>query len=102
MECAKSSMIPLSNVDEQEVGLDPQYNEREEFEFSWNEKIFSAAEFKKYSDSQNCNTTIENEYHDEIKKLIASGTSSPSNRLFTYTSNDQLPRTVSCVFVLIK
>ncbi|XP_065214383.1 tectonic-like complex member MKS1 [Planococcus citri] len=94
LECVKSSMIPLSNVEEQEVGLDPQYNEREEFEFSWNEKIFNAAEFKLYSEPQNCHTPVEKEYHEEIMKLKSSGTASPSNRLFTYTSNDKVPKTL--------
>lgn len=98
-------MIPLSNVEEQETGLDPQYNEREEFEFSWDEKIFSPAQFKLYSDAQNCRTTIEKEYHNDVTKLIASGTNSPSNRLFTYTSKDKVPKAVSipqiCHFYLM-
>lgn len=99
LEIVKSSMIPLSNVEEQETGLDPQYNEREEFEFSWNEKIFSPSEFRLYSDAQNCHNTLEKQFHNDITKLIANGTSSPSNRLFTYTSKEKVPKRVSNVIL---
>ncbi len=88
-------MIPLSNVEEHETGLDPQFNEREEFEFSWNEKIFSPREFKYYSEEKNCISSLDKEYHKEVKKLVAEGTVSPSNRIFTYTSKDNIPINVS-------
>lgn len=89
-------MIPLSNIEEQEPGgIDPQYNEREEFEFSWNEKIFSPREFKHYTDIENCHTSLEQTYHEEIAKLMSSGTTSPRNRLFTYTTKDTIPQSVN-------
>lgn len=94
LEIIKSSMIPLSNVEDQDSGLDPQYYEREELEFSWNEKIFSDREHELYNDERNCTTTVEREYHDRIKSFPSSGVKPSSHRLYTYTSRDHVPAKV--------
>lgn len=101
LEVIKSSTIPLSNVEGQETGLDPQYNEREELEFSWNEKIFSPREFDQYRDERNCKTPLESEYHHRILKLISDGVTSTSNRLFTYISKDRVPNDVSVIIISV-
>lgn len=98
----KSSTIPLSNVEGQETGLDPQYNEREEMEFSWNEKIFSPREFEQYREERNCKTPLESEYHHRILKLISDGVTSTSNRLFTYISKDRVPTDVSVDMISLR
>lgn len=91
-------MIPLTNIEEEETGLDPQYNEHEELEFSWNEKIFSPREFKHYSEETNCDNSLQREYHSRIRKLIDEGVKTPENRLFSYTSGDEIPSDVRIQF----
>ncbi|KAK7580264.1 hypothetical protein V9T40_000893 [Parthenolecanium corni] len=91
LEILKSSMIPLSNVEESGTGLDPQYNEREEAEFTWNEKVFSPSEFKMLSVDYQRSSEVEKEYHEKVRQHIAEGTSVLTNRLFSYTSKDMIP-----------
>lgn len=91
-------MIPLSNVEESGTGLDPQYNEREEAEFTWNEKVFSPSEFKMLSVDYQRSSELEREYHEKVRQHIAEGTSVLTNRLFSYTSKDMIPSHVRLLF----
>lgn len=94
-------MIPLSNVEESGTGLDPQYNEREEAEFAWNEKVFSPSEFKLFSGNRQRRSEVEKEYCEKVRQQIAEGTSVLTNCLFTYTSKDIIPshvRTITSSF----
>nr|CAD7257315.1 unnamed protein product [Timema shepardi] len=63
----------------------------EEREFSWQEKVFSPFEVSYYKSPGNCHSSLDEKYHQDVTELYQTGTS--TNRLFTYTDNDDFTST---------
>nr|CAD7431406.1 unnamed protein product [Timema monikensis] len=63
----------------------------EEREFSWQEKVFSPFEVSYYKSPGNCHSSLDEKYHQDVTELYQTGTS--TNRLFTYTDNDDFAST---------
>lgn len=100
LEIIKSSVIPLSNVEEQETGLNPQSNEMEQCTFIWQQKVFSPAEIKYYSNKQNCSSPYEEEYHKQVSQIILNK-QFPLNRIFSYVTTDKISKDVSIFSVIV-
>nr|CAD7461420.1 unnamed protein product [Timema tahoe] len=75
-KCSVES-VPVSNVEERE--------------FSWQEKVFSPFEVSYYKSPGNCHSSLDEKYHQDVTELYQTGTS--TNRLFTYTDNDDFAST---------
>ncbi|XP_013384089.1 Meckel syndrome type 1 protein [Lingula anatina] len=60
--------------------------DREEYTFSWQEKVFSQREVDLYSKEENCTGVLERKYHQDVQPLKEKGR--PTKRLFSYTAND--------------
>uniref|UniRef100_T2M4C4 Meckel syndrome type 1 protein n=1 Tax=Hydra vulgaris TaxID=6087 RepID=T2M4C4_HYDVU len=62
--------------------------EKKEIVIFWQEKLFSQEEFDYYSDALNCNTALEQKYHEDIETIKRLHGERPNKKVFTYTDSD--------------
>uniref|UniRef100_A0A8C5IKV8 MKS transition zone complex subunit 1 n=1 Tax=Junco hyemalis TaxID=40217 RepID=A0A8C5IKV8_JUNHY len=66
----------------------PPEDEEEEVEVGWQEKLFSQFEVDLYLNESACQTPLDWQYHEEIRKLEKAG-GRKNSRIFTYTDHDR-------------
>ncbi|OWK52084.1 Meckel syndrome type 1 protein [Lonchura striata] len=69
-------------------GQRPPEDEEEEVEVGWQEKLFSQFEVDLYLNESACQTPLDWQYHEEIRKLEKAG-GRKNCRIFTYTDHDR-------------
>lgn len=62
--------------------------EKEEIIIHWQEKLFSQKEFDYYSDPLNCNSSLEQKYHEDIENIKRMHGDRLNKKVFTYTDGD--------------
>ncbi|KAL9826564.1 tectonic-like complex member MKS1 isoform 2-T2 [Geothlypis trichas] len=86
---ADAGALPLRVTAASRAGAQrPPEDEEEEIEVGWQEKLFSQFEVDLYLNQSACQTPLDWQYHEEIRKLEKAG-GRKNSRIFTYTDHDR-------------
>ncbi|XP_050181562.1 tectonic-like complex member MKS1 [Myiozetetes cayanensis] len=87
---AGEGAVPLAVIGASPAGArrPPENEEEEEAEVGWQEKLFSQFEVDLYLNESACQTPLDRQYHEEIRKLEKAG-GRKNYRIFTYTDHDR-------------